>query len=98
MVKRNKRNRAEAVKGKRENVEIFIVSAKDQTVLLGPDSMVGKSLPLDSIKKAREKENDWQIETWPDGKSYVTGYAMSNGYKDYSGLGWTVQCDIIFLN
>lgn len=78
------------LKGKRENIEIFIVSAKDQTVLLGPDSMVGKSLPLDSIKKAKEKENDWQIETWPDGKSYVTGYARSSGYKDYSGLGWTV--------
>ncbi|MDF2607253.1 MAG: diguanylate cyclase [Bacillales bacterium] len=78
------------LEGKRKDVEIFIVSSKDNTVLLGPKKMVGKPLNIVSVKLAQSHKNDYKIEKWPDGKSYVSGYAFGKGYKDYPGLGWTV--------
>ncbi|MCA1322395.1 diguanylate cyclase [Bacillus tianshenii] len=75
---------------KRDQLEMYIVSNIDDTVLLGPDDELGKSLHLSSIDHAREGYNDWVLETWPDGKEYLTGYVFADGYKDYPGLEWTV--------
>ncbi len=75
---------------KLENLQVFIISRKDQVVLLGPNEMVGKSLKLSSIRSAQEGTNGYTMETWPDNKKYVTGYQSGNGYLDYEGLGWTV--------
>ena len=72
------------------NVEALIVS-KTGTVLLGPPSLQGRKLDLSSLRKARiDAKTGYVIEKWPDGKTYMTGYAASHGYGDYSGLGWTV--------
>lgn len=73
-----------------QNVDMLIVSKKDQTVLLGPREMVGKPLPLKSIAKAQLQKDGWELEKWPDGNTYLTGYAYGDGYLDYPGLGWTV--------
>ncbi|KUP07384.1 diguanylate cyclase [Bacillus coahuilensis m2-6] len=70
--------------------EVFIISKADDTVLLGPSKMVGSKLELRSIQQAQNGKNDWQLETWPDEKEYVTGYAYGQGYQNYEGLGWTV--------
>ena len=70
--------------------EVLIISAIDQTVLLGPKHMLGQRLDLDSIKRARSSEIGWHLEKWPDGQEYITGYASSNGFLDYPGLGWIV--------
>jgi len=70
--------------------EVFVVSARDNTVLLGPKHMVGKQLKLKSISSAQKGKDGWMLEEWPDGEKYLTGYAYGNGYKDYPGLGWTV--------
>lgn len=75
---------------KRDQLEMYIISNIDDTVLLGPDDELGKSLDLSSIDSAREGYNDWVLETWPDGKEYLTGYVLADGYKDYPGLEWTV--------
>ncbi|WP_211745664.1 sensor domain-containing diguanylate cyclase [Paenibacillus sp. Marseille-Q4541] len=73
-----------------QDLELFIISKKDSTVLLGPQNMVGEKLDIDSVKRGQSGENDWKIEKWPDGKSYLTGYAYGDGYLNYEGLGWTV--------
>ena len=70
--------------------EVFIVSQKDDTVLLGPEGWAGRELKLASVTRARSGQNSWIQETWPDGKKYLTGYAYGDGYLDYPGLGWTV--------
>jgi len=71
-------------------VEALIVS-KTGLVLLGPRSLQGRTLDLPSLGKARAgAKPGYVIETWPDGKSYMTGFAASRGYADYPGLGWTV--------
>ncbi|WP_411344194.1 diguanylate cyclase domain-containing protein [Paenibacillus sp. WLX1005] len=85
-----KRSMLTSLRHDEKDVDLFIVSRNDRTVLLGPDDMVGTSLPLDSVTLAQSGQSGWQLEQWPDGKSYLTGYAYGDGYMDYKGLGWTV--------
>jgi PAS domain S-box-containing protein len=74
----------------RRQVEALIVDAKG-TVLLGPPGWQGSTLSLPSLKAAREqKEGGYLVEKWPDGESWLVGYARGRGYADYPGLGWTV--------
>jgi diguanylate cyclase (GGDEF)-like protein len=74
---------------KREHSEVLIVSA-DNTVLLGPGDLQDTSLLLGSVQQAEKGLFGYRIEQWPDGKTYLTGYAKSEGYKDYPGLGWLI--------
>lgn len=74
----------------RKQIDVFIISYNDSTILLGPKEMIGQKLPLDSIALAKQGENSWKIEKWPDGKEYLTGYALGRGYSNYKGLGWSV--------
>ena len=78
------------LKEKIEGAEIFVVSDKDQTVLLGPNANIGKQLKLESLQLAKKGQNNWQVETWPNGQTYLTGYAFGDGYQNYSGLGWSI--------
>lgn len=73
-----------------KDLEFFIVSRKEHTVLLGPKDWLGKPLELNRIGEGRNNKIGWSSEKWPDGKDYVTGFAYSQGYKDYPGLGWTI--------
>lgn len=73
-----------------KQLDVFIVSYQDGTILLGPKDMIGQKLMLDSSSLARQGGNGWLIEKWPDGNEYLTGYAFGKGYADYKGLGWSV--------
>ncbi len=85
-----KRSMLSSLRREDNNVDLFIISRNDQTVLLGPDDMVGHPLDLQSIAEAQSGRTGWELEQWPDGKTYLTGYAYGKGYMDYKGLGWTV--------
>lgn len=75
---------------RRRHVDALIVDTGGK-VLLGPQDVAGKQLRLASLKAAHG-ETRWGYleEPWPDGKSYLVGYARGRGYGDYPGLGWTV--------
>lgn len=73
----------------RNRIELFIVAA-DRTVLLGPRDMLGRRLDVDAVNLAAANDQGWVTEDWPDGRSYVTGYASADGYRSYKGLGWAV--------
>ncbi|MBE4907533.1 diguanylate cyclase [Bacillus luteolus] len=73
-----------------DQLDVFIISKNNNTVLLGPKEMVGQQLQLKAITKAQSGENNWTIETWPDDSKYLTGYAFSDGFLQYPGLEWTV--------
>ena len=75
--------------GKHHQVEIFILS-QDGTVLLGPKAFQGQKLTLASVQSARANQNSYLIEPWVQEGNYVTGYAKTQGYRDYPGLGWLV--------
>ncbi len=85
-----KRSMLSSLRREDNNVDLFIVSRKDQTILLGPNTMVGQPLQLKSVAEAQAGRSGWELEQWPDGKMYLTGYAYGKGYMDYKGLGWTV--------
>ncbi|EMF45533.1 sensory box/GGDEF family protein [Planococcus halocryophilus Or1] len=74
----------------RNSIEFLIVSKLDNTIILGPDKMIGQQLSLNSIDLAQTQQNGWIIEMWPNGKKYLTGYMREDGYKEYPGLEWTI--------
>jgi PAS domain S-box-containing protein len=75
---------------RRRQVQALIVDAGGK-VLLGPGDVSGKTIDLVSLKAARGATRWGYIEErWPDGKSYLVGFARGRGYGDYPGLGWTV--------
>ncbi|MDX8382409.1 MAG: ATP-binding protein [Ghiorsea sp.] len=73
-------------------------SADEETFLLSTDGLVlAGSLPNRSyLKEVAPKTfeaiksglNGYVLETWADGKTYLTGFATGSGYRDYKGLGW----------
>jgi diguanylate cyclase (GGDEF)-like protein len=69
--------------------DVLLVSA-DGTVLLGPPDVQDKRLSIDSVRRARAGQAGYLVERWPDGKSYLTGYSLSRGHREYPGLGWSV--------
>lgn len=73
----------------RENLEILIVG-KNHDVLLGPEEMLGHTLDFNELKQGESDQAAWAVEKWEDGKEYLTGFALTDGYRDYEGLGWTV--------
>lgn len=73
----------------RRHVE-FMVLSKDHSVLLGPKNMIGQTLDLPALRQARDTPSFWAEQKWPDGQTYLTGFAASRGYDDYAGLGWIV--------
>jgi PAS domain S-box-containing protein len=58
--------------------------------LLGPKAFQGQKLTLASVQSARANQNSYLIEPWVQEGNYVTGFAKTQGYRDYPGLGWLV--------
>lgn len=87
---REVRNRVIAPDHNKKNLQVYIVSLKGNTVLLGPEKEIGKSLNIASLEKARTEKNGWAVEKFPDGREYLVGYSFSRGYYEYKGFGWTV--------
>ncbi|WP_068619876.1 sensor domain-containing diguanylate cyclase [Paenibacillus tuaregi] len=73
-----------------EKLDIIVISKKDNTVILGPKSMLGKPLNSNMTAEAQSGKNHWETARYPDGKSYLTGYAYGKGYLTYPGLGWSI--------
>lgn len=67
-----------------------LVLNNDGVVMLGPAEIDGKALDLESVQLAREGLNRSALERWPDGRSYLTGFARSDGYRQFAGLGLVV--------
>ncbi|MFG6666205.1 diguanylate cyclase domain-containing protein [Halomonas sp. HNIBRBA4712] len=67
----------------------MLLLAPDGTVLLGPRKMLGKKLEgLKALPAQNDSRPKWALETWPDGRRYVTGYSRSAGFDEFEGLGW----------
>lgn len=65
----------------------LLLLSKDGTVLLGPPYLRGQALPF-THDTSSPSMPQWSVETWPDGRRYVTGIAHSQGFGDFPGLGW----------
>lgn len=73
-------------------VDVFIAGPEGRILQIHPAiRAVTDTLELESLAKAQNDENDYLVETWSDdGPRYLTGYARSDGYRDFSGMGWVV--------
>ena len=72
--------------------EILVVRS-DATVLLGPDRMEEQPLNTASLKLAQAGGTGAVRETWPDGKTYLTGYSQTGQVGLNAGaatLRWSV--------
>ncbi|AYC30666.1 sensor domain-containing diguanylate cyclase [Paenisporosarcina cavernae] len=70
--------------------EIFVVSAGDHSILLGPDRLKGSQLNKELLDSLQRSSNKWTTSAWNDGEMYLTGYAKADGYADYQGLNWEI--------
>lgn len=75
---------------RRENeLEVFVLSPGTQRVILGPEEFLGKPLPIESASLSSGKTG-WVLEEWPNGESYLTGFAGGRTNWNYPELRWTV--------
>ncbi|MEK3714904.1 sensor domain-containing diguanylate cyclase [Paenibacillus sp. FSL R7-0333] len=90
------------LKERLKGVEVFVVSKKDDTILLGPEALTGKRMTDAVLQQARSGKSSYVIEQERGRDSYLTGYAYGDGYMNYPGLGWTViirqPADIAFAS
>lgn len=70
-------------------VEVLVLDAAG-AALLGPADLPSTPLDLKSVRAAMTGHSNFSREDWPDGHSYVTGFARSDGHSSFSGLGWLV--------
>ncbi|MBK1663874.1 diguanylate cyclase [Rhodospirillum rubrum] len=74
----------------RQGLELLIVDHVG-TVLLHPEGItLPKTLDIKALLHSQTRPKGWTIETWPDGKVYLTGYARQRGYKAFPGFGWRI--------
>lgn len=73
----------------RNRVQALIVSAEG-VVLLGPAELLNQTIAPGSLRNARAGRTGYEVETWPDGRDYLVGYAATRAVGDYPGLGWHV--------
>jgi diguanylate cyclase (GGDEF)-like protein len=74
--------------------QTFLIS-NDDTVLAGPPGTVGTWFKMPVVNQARAGILGWSVETWPDGKAYLTGVGFAAGEGQFPGPGsapmrWTV--------
>jgi hypothetical protein len=69
----------------RSQVEMLILS-QNGTVLFRSPKLQGLQMKPKSFDIERYSDR-YLIETWADGKTYITGFARSQGYLNYPGLG-----------
>lgn len=74
----------------RRNMEALIVGG-DSVVLLGPAGLQGQKLDTAGVRAVLSGATGHTLETWPDGRQYLVGYAKTRGYNAYPGLGWSIM-------
>jgi signal transduction histidine kinase/ActR/RegA family two-component response regulator len=67
-----------------------LVVAKNGRVILGPPKLASETLDPAFMERITGPERSLDLEEWPDGRTYVSGFAQRDGYKDFEGLGWLV--------
>lgn len=73
------------------SLDVIIVNDDGQILLGTPElNELSEKLTLPSLDLAKLQHQGYIVETWPDGKAYLTGFYASRGFADFPGLGWTV--------
>ena len=70
-------------------VEVRIISASEE-VLLAANKGKATLQMKESFQLAQQGKTGYQVETGTDSRSYLVGFAPTQGYRSYPGLGWVV--------
>jgi hypothetical protein len=73
----------------RDNIEIILV-ARDGTILLGPDGLEGTTADVPSLRAAQQGSARSFLESWPDGKSYLSAVTPTVSYRNLPSFGWSI--------
>jgi PAS domain S-box-containing protein len=70
----------------------LLVLNRQGAILLGTPALPPEPRPLAlaSVSEAAAGGNAYHTETWPDARPYLTGFAPTDGHRDYPGMGWLV--------
>lgn len=72
-----------------KGIELFVVSGRDQLILLGPQQWIGKRMPF-TVEQLLSESTSWGQDEWGGEGEYVTAVVETDGYLDYKGLDWTI--------
>jgi diguanylate cyclase (GGDEF)-like protein len=73
----------------RRGTELFVLNANGVVVLGSPD-LIGKRLDVASVRAAQAGSTGYTVASWPDGKTYVTGFTAGARDAQNSELEWLV--------
>ncbi len=73
----------------RGSIELLLLSSEG-TVLVGPASLEGKKLPASFALAASQGIGRSGVETWPDGRTYLTSVLPAVGSGDIPSFGWSL--------
>ena len=71
------------------SIELLLL-ASDGTVLVGPPDMEGKKPPLSFALAGSQGISRTGVETWPDGKAWLTSVLPAVGVGDIPSFGWSL--------
>jgi len=71
------------------SIELLLLSGEG-TVLVGPPSLEGKKLPASFALAAGQGIGRSGVETWPDGRTYLTSVLPAVGSGDIPSFGWSL--------
>lgn len=81
----------DALFGLKPNVKTDVLALTRQgNVILGPPGALDEQVPLQQVRRAAASTSPFNRSVWPNGLDYVAGYARSDGYRNFKGLGWIV--------
>ena len=69
--------------------EILVVRA-DGAVMLGPQELVEQKIDTASLRRANVGDTGALRETWPDGRTYLTGFSQTGHAGNPATLQWSV--------
>lgn len=73
----------------RKGIEVFVFGSGGEPLLVPEGTTVASWPNLKDLVATAPNKVGHTLINWPDGE-YLTGYAPTDGYKDYRGLGWVV--------
>jgi hypothetical protein len=74
-------------------IDAFLVD-QDGKVILSTDGNVQSDLALPSIRAAASGSDVSDMETWPDGRTYLTTVIPQVSYRDLPSFGWSLAARI----
>jgi HAMP domain-containing protein len=69
--------------------DVMLVS-RTGTILIGPPDLEGTAPTVPSLLALRQGAARTQIETWPNGESYLTAVVTPIAYRDLPSFGWSL--------